>query len=455
MAATRMEHNRLRGGRHDFRQCPVGGVVCPETSDVTFENSDVVRSAVRMEGFRDDEFNYQLIRAMGVAEYGGSSIGECLSVAAEITDGSPRSWSHAFEQLAVRVERRGRACLARDHSVSGRDHLLRASTYYRMAAYYTDSQSEASLRTGSRSQTCFIDATALFERPIEPMSIPYSGGFMPGYLVRPSPDAGTDRDGGFPTLIAVGGFDSSAEELYFHLGAPGAGRGWNVVVFDGPGQPGCMSADPTMSFRPDYEVPLAAVIDAVGARSDVDPGRMALAGLSFGSYFASRSAATDSRVKALVASPPVVDMRRYIEAWAGPETFQMKRDIRPEDVIGVPEDLMPRQTQWGITATCFRFGVPSYHAFRDVLELYRLGEMASAITCPALALIGDREGKEPLAQFDSFVADVAGPVTSVLFGPEDGSSTHTQSDNLRLSAQVTFDWLDEQFQVVGIAPSTT
>jgi hypothetical protein len=400
-----------------------------------------------MEGFRDDEFNYQLIRAMGVAEYGGSSIGECLSVAAEITDGSPRSWSHAFEQLAARVERRGRACLERGRQVSGRDQLLRASTYYRMAAYYTDGPSGASLRTGDRSQACFVDATEFFERPVETLSIPFDGGSLPGYLAHPSPEAGMDVNGRFPTLIAVGGFDSSAEELYFHLGAPGAARGWKVLVFDGPGQPGCMSGDPSLTFRPDYEVPLAAVIDAVVDRPDVDPDRLALAGLSFGSYFASRSAAADSRVKALVANPPVVDMRRYIEAWAGPEIFRMKRDIRPEDVIGVPEDLMPRQTQWGITATCVRFGVPSYHAFRDALEGYRLGDMASSIVCPALALIGDREGAEPLAQFDSFVADVAGPVTSVLFGAEDGASTHTQSDNLRLSAQVTFDWLDGQFKL--------
>ena len=39
---------------------------------MSFEDSDVVRSAVRVEGFRDDEFNYQLIRALGVADYGGS-----------------------------------------------------------------------------------------------------------------------------------------------------------------------------------------------------------------------------------------------------------------------------------------------------------------------------------------------------------------------------------------------
>ena len=62
---------------------------------------------------------------------------------------------------------------------------------------------------------------------------------------------------------------------------------------------------------------------------------------------------------------------------------------------------MPRQMQWGIAAICERFGVPSFHAWRDAMAAYRLGGLASAIRCPVLALVGDREGIEPLAQFDA------------------------------------------------------
>ncbi len=84
---------------------------------------------------------------------------------------------------------------------------------------------------------------------------PSNAGRFPGYLVRP---ARPGRIGaGRPTLVAVGGFDSSAEELYFQLGAPGPSGGGTSFVFDGPGQPGCMRTNPTMTFRPDYEVPLA------------------------------------------------------------------------------------------------------------------------------------------------------------------------------------------------------
>jgi pimeloyl-ACP methyl ester carboxylesterase len=187
------------------------------------------------------------------------------------------------------------------------------------------------------------------------------------------------------------------------------------------------------------------VLDMIGGRADVDTERLALVGESFGSYFAARSAGNDDRVRALVANPPIVDMRRYMEAWVGSDVFGMTRDIRPEDVAGVPEDLMPKQMQWGIESICRRFGVPSFSAWREAIAGYRLGDRVGAIQCPALALVGDREGVEPLSQFDTFVNGVGGPVTARRFGVDDGTSTHCQSDNIRLSAQVVFDWLDERF----------
>jgi pimeloyl-ACP methyl ester carboxylesterase len=409
---------------------------------VSFEDSDVVRSAIHLEGFRDDEFDYQLIRALGVADYGGSTVGECLSAAAAIVDGSPKSWASEFGRLAERVEARGRACLAAGHAISGRDHLLRASTYYRTAEYYSEGTTTGPGQIGARSERCFAEAAALLDPPVQRLEVPFAGGLLPGYLA-----TGRTKGGPAPrrpTLIVVGGFDSSAEELYFRLGASGAARGWNVFAFDGPGQPGCMRADPPMTFRPDYEAPLAAVVDTLVHRPEVDPERVALAGQSFGAYFAARGAAADDRVRALVVDPPMVDMGRYMEAWVGTDTFRMARDIRPEDVIGVPEDLMPRQMQWGIAAICHRFGVPSFHAWRTAMGEYCLGEMLAAIGCPALALAGDREGPEPRAQFEAFASGTTGSVTTVLFGAEDGASTHGQSDNLRLLAQVTYDWLDEQ-----------
>ena len=116
-----------------------------------------------------------------------------------------------------------------------------------------------------------------------------------------------------------------------------------------------------------------------------------------------------------MANPPVIDMRRYMEAWVGRDVFGMTRDIRPEDVAGVPEDLMPKQMQWGIESICRRFGVPSFSAWREAIAEYRLGDLVGEIHCPVLALVGDRERDEPLSQFEAFVEGVAGPVTARRF----------------------------------------
>jgi len=415
---------------------------------VAFERSEITRSVTRVSGFRDPEFDYQLLRAIGVAEYGGSTVGECLAAASMIIDGDTRSWAHVFSALAGRVEERAEACLAAGHAVSARDHFLRASTYHRCAEYYAEADPASMSESGRRSRACFARAAGLFAPPVEVLSVAFDGGSLPGYLVQPR--AHTVPDGrALGTLVAIGGFDSSAEELYFQLGAPGAARGWQVVVFDGPGQAGCMRDNPTMTFRPDYEAPVGAVLDHLDARHDTRPDRLALAGLSLGGYFAARAAARDARVRALVVDTPIVDLYRYMEAFIGPRVFGMHQDIRPADVAGVPADLLPGQTIWGIAAMCRRFGVGSLQEWKAFLDRFRLGDAVGDISCPVLALAGEREGPEVLRQADEFVALVQGPATSRRFTVDDGADAHCQANNLRLAAQVVYDWLADLFAVSG------
>lgn len=408
---------------------------------MAFESSQLTRSVTRVSGFRDAEFDYQLLRAMGVATYGGSTVGECLAAAAMIADGDTRSWARVFGELADRVEHAARACLEGARTVSARDHLLRASTYHRTAAYYAEDDPVVLQARGRASSDCFGLAAGLFEPPIEAVAVPFEGRSLPGYLVSPTARgaASSARRG---TVVGVGGFDSTAEELYFHLGAPGATRGWQVLVFDGPGHAGCMRVHPDMPFRPDYDAPVGAVIDFLTGRAGTPPGPIVLVGLSHGAFFAAQAATRDRRVDALVLDSPVVDLFRYFEAMIGPEVFRMRRDIRPEDVTGVPWDLLPAQMVWGITAVCRRFGVSSLHEWLAHLDAYRLGDALSSITCPVLSLAGEHEGREVDRQARELRAAVTGPVTEHRFGVDDGADAHGQVGNLRLSAQVVYDWLD-------------
>ena len=98
----------------------------------------------------------------------------------------------------------------------------------------------------------------------------------------------------------LGGADSWAEELYFLGGTEFPARGLNVVVVDTPGRGSSLRFKQLYS-RPDYEVPVKAVLDFLEEREDVDAERIGLAGVSFGGYYAPRAAAFEPRVKAVAA----------------------------------------------------------------------------------------------------------------------------------------------------------
>ena len=247
---------------------------------VSFGDSDIVRSAVRVEGFRDEEFDYQLIKAMGVADYGGSTIGECLAVAAEITDGSPQSWARASTTWPIgwrpppvsawrpaTGSAAGITCSGRRPTTGRR--VLRGPGRRGVPSHR--GAEPGVLRGGRVADAAAGRAGGCALRGIE------MPGVLPAGAAPGSGRAGNSRR--LPTLVCVGGFDSSAEELYFHYGAPGAERGWNVFAFDGPGQPGCMRLDPGPPVPARLRSPDGGA-RRDRARDDVDPDRLALVGES-------------------------------------------------------------------------------------------------------------------------------------------------------------------------------
>jgi hypothetical protein len=79
------------------------------------------------------------------------------------------------------------------------------------------------------------------------------------------------------------------------------------------------------------------------------------------------------------------------------------------------------------------------------LKEFNIQEQLQQISCPTLALIGVGEGGEPLTQFNEFLKNVSGNISSYQFSLEDGADTHCQVTNLNFSNCVLYDWLDEIF----------
>ena len=202
-------------------------------------------------------------------------------------------------------------------TVSARRAYFQAATAYRTAGVMLmgaplDPRLVASHAAEVAS---FRDGAALLDTPTAVIEIPYETGSMPGYYFQAAND-GVAR----PTAILIGGYDGTAEELYFANGAAALERGWNVLAFDGPGQ-GAMLIDRGVPLRPDWEAVIRPVVDYVLTLPGVDPARLVLIGWSLGGYLAPRAATGEPRLAACVS------------------------DCGPYDVYAAAVDRIPRRSR--------------------------------------------------------------------------------------------------------------
>jgi pimeloyl-ACP methyl ester carboxylesterase len=400
-----------------------------------------VRSTTRVIGFDDPELDFQLLRQLGMAPYGGAAVGECLAVAAQIREAGAQAWTDAFAELAERQSADAREHRAGGHRISARDRYLHASNSYRAAEYFSPFGTERHVELGLASRAAFLAAMVEGGVGVEEVWLAWRGQLLPGYWFVP-PEA----TGPGPTLMATSGFDGTLEETYFQIGLAALQRGWRVLQICGPGQMDTARTEPATHFVPDTESWVSAWIDLALQRREVDAERLALLGISFGGYFASRAAAHEPRVRALVANSPVIDLRAYMVSFVAgmgddPEkALSPEEDISLADIDQISDAEMPPSIKEMTRSLIRRFGQTTFLNTFHYLREFTVDP--ASISCPALALVGTGEGGEPIRQYEVFSKRVGGPVTSRMFTTAEGADTHCQLGNLTLSCAVTLDWLD-------------
>lgn len=134
----------------------------------------------------------------------------------------------------------------------------------------------------------YLDASA------ERVEATLDGAMLAGNLRRPAD--GTRPGAARPPLVLlIPGLDSTKEEFFHHENAFLV-RGMATLSMDGPGQG---ETGFSLFIRPDYEVAVAAMLDALSGREDLDLGRVGAVGVSLGGYYAPRAAAFESRLRAV------------------------------------------------------------------------------------------------------------------------------------------------------------
>jgi hypothetical protein len=386
-------------------------------------------------------FDYQLVRGMLAGAYGeGGAFGELYSTARRVVDRDVESWTVEWTGTAERVEAIAHNCLSGGHVVSAREAFLRASLYWRTGLFYLESKDPRQLAMYHRHRSCFRQAAALFDPKIEPVSIPYENGkTLPGYFMRASATGGPR-----PTLMILGGGDTTCEELYdFGGGAAAVRRGYNAFLWEGPGQVGAYALDPSLTYRPDWEVPTRYAVDYVLSRDDVDPKRLALSGHSMGGYFAPRAVAFEKRITAVIANSLTPEFKPVLIAGLGLDPNAPYGD-HTEDKI----DLSEPMKKYMATNFWQRLGVAdaSLPALLDELGRYSLAGLEGKITCPLLNFAGEGEGPLMNGLGHDFYEKLTSPKTERLVRLIEGGEAHCQMNNPSLKHQIEFDWLDDVFK---------
>ena len=251
--------------------------------------------------FTLSDLDFDTLFAFGGIGYGAAEFGE-LAIAVNGVNAAGASYQTYYDTFLALARRIGALAdqeLAAGHTASARGAYLRAASYYDLCLYFilgTTARAQEAAAYAAM-QRCWQQASQLFDPPFEPVRIPYEGSWLPGYLLRPD-----DRPVRRPTVILNNGEDAQNVRLYVFGGAAAIERGYNALIFEGPGQ-GSMLFERQVPFRPDWENVITPVVDYLRSRPDVDPSRIILNGSSLGGELVIRAAAFEHRLAAVVADP--------------------------------------------------------------------------------------------------------------------------------------------------------
>lgn len=390
--------------------------------------------------FKDEMFEAQVLRVLGLTFAGGADLGECFALVDRVPSGDTEAWYTEWTRLAERVHDAGQASFVAGHTVSAREAFFRAAMYFR-ASYtflFQPPLDPRAVRAYERQQQTFARAMALMEVPGEAFTLPLAGVPLQGLFFRPDGSGAPRR-----TLIVNNGYDGTAEEMFFYSGPAALARGYNVLLFDGPGQ-GAALMKHGVPLRPDWETVIRAVVDHALARPDVDPDRLVLMGCSLGGLLASRAASYEPRLAALVVDPGQLGL---LEEAATQMPAWMLRQLPNGNraVLAIIGRILQRKARhptggWALRRGMLVHGCDSPLAYLQDAARYSVAACAREIACPTLVCTTEGEGIGRTARrlFDLLSCEKRFQV----FTAADGANAHCEAGARTLFNREVFDWLD-------------
>ncbi len=324
--------------------------------------------------------------------------------------------------------------LAQANSAEAEGRLMQATFYVRAAEFFTRPSDPDKLPIYERFQDLFYNQLFSAE-PFTRHAVAYgdSGATLPALHL----PAQTDSPRG--QILLHGGFDSFIEELY-SVGATLAHAGYEVVMFEGPGQ-GAALKQSGLPLTYQWEQPVSAVLDHFGWQD------VTLLGYSMGGWMCFRAAAFEPRIQRVIASSIAYDyMEIPPEFVANFARWLMKHRGLMNWMSELKMKAMP-QERWGIENLMYiTHTTTPLDASQAILEFNAANLHSAEVTQDVLIQMGTEDHFIPMKLYDLQMAALsnARSLTGRVFTPADQAQNHCQVGNIGLAVSEMIEWLGEK-----------
>jgi pimeloyl-ACP methyl ester carboxylesterase len=281
--------------------------------------------------FNSSTFNQEGLFVLGAAGCNTAEVGEVLTTFDNINarTGNPATLAQSdfdayvdeFAATSNQLAALAQSSSAAGMTVTAKYQHLRASNYMSQALFFVLGTSQPGSEEqlfDTVNQQWLAALTMTTPVPIQ-FTVQAQSYTIPVYLFRPD-GSGAKR----PTLIISDGSDGqNVETMQFGVVA-GLQRGYNVAVFEGPGQMSLLFKE-KIPFTPDWDQIIAPILASLVARPDVQGDQIGLIGVSFAGMLCARAAARTPGLKAVVLQPAAVQMT---ELWGDQKSIATVKGVQ-------------------------------------------------------------------------------------------------------------------------------
>ena len=366
-------------------------------------------------------FNYQLNR---VINWDGGELSDVQKVACSIHDSA--DWKRELIGLGDTAMKEGRTG--------------NAIAYYRMSEFFMYDGDPDKKKYYEKATELFYEYYADFfegDHPrIERADVPFENVKLPVMHVVPE---GESKG----TILIHGGNDSYFEEFLFTV-LYLQDKGFEVYMFEGPGQGGVMR-EQGMHFTHEWEKPVKEILDYFKLED------VTIIGISLGGYLAPRAAAFDKRITKVVAwsvFPCFQDILVSMQPANVQKAFHILMKLHARPLLNLVFGKKAKKSpiiDWGIKHGCYAYEAKDAYSYAKKLKLYDLAPVADKITQDMLILgaNGDHFIDYTLIGREINMLKNVRSLTFRLFTDKEDAQNHCNVGNGQLTIDVICEWIEQ------------